>query len=81
MYLNSQSLKPSLHIRDSAWLEHSPFAFWLIDVLRPNKLVELGTHNGFSFYHNAKQLNLSNSMPQYMPLIPGKAMSMRVLRQ
>ncbi|WP_273785549.1 class I SAM-dependent methyltransferase [Brucella intermedia] len=65
MYLNSQSLKPSLHIRDSAWLEHSPFAFWLIDVLRPNKLVELGTHNGFSFLSQCqvvKSLNLDASV-------------------
>ncbi|QQC24332.1 class I SAM-dependent methyltransferase [Brucella anthropi] len=65
MYLNSQSLKPSLHIRDSAWLEHSPFAFWLIDVLRPNKLVELGTHNGFSFLSQCqavKSLKLNASV-------------------
>ncbi|MCB8839389.1 class I SAM-dependent methyltransferase [Aurantimonas sp. VKM B-3413] len=33
----------------SAWLEHAPFAFWLIDKLRPRQLVELGTHTGVSF--------------------------------
>lgn len=33
----------------SAWLEHAPFAFWLIDALRPSLVVELGTHNGFSY--------------------------------
>ena len=33
----------------SAWLEHAPFAFWLIDVLRPATIVELGTHTGFSY--------------------------------
>ncbi|WP_247996552.1 class I SAM-dependent methyltransferase [Brucella tritici] len=49
MYLSRQSFAPSLHIRSSAWLEHSPFIFWLIDILRPSRLVELGTHNGFSF--------------------------------
>ncbi|MEE9922405.1 MAG: class I SAM-dependent methyltransferase [Brucella anthropi] len=49
MYLNSQSFEPSNHIRESAWLEHSPFVFWLVDTLRPSKMVELGTHNGFSF--------------------------------
>jgi GT2 family glycosyltransferase len=38
-----------LHVVESAWLEHAPFAFWLTEVLRPHRLVELGTHNGFSF--------------------------------
>ena len=33
----------------SGWLEHIPFAFWLIDVLRPRMLVELGTHTGISY--------------------------------
>jgi hypothetical protein len=30
-------------------LEHAPFAFWLIEALRPRSLVELGTHYGFSY--------------------------------
>jgi hypothetical protein len=33
----------------SAWLRHAPFAFWLVDALRPNVLVELGTWRGFSY--------------------------------
>jgi hypothetical protein len=33
----------------SAWIEHAPFAFWLIEALAPAKLVELGTHHGFSY--------------------------------
>ncbi|WP_221623053.1 glycosyltransferase [Burkholderia sp. Bp8986] len=37
------------HVVESAWLEHAPFAFWLIDVLKPRTVVELGTHTGFSF--------------------------------
>jgi len=34
---------------DSAWLEHAPFAFWLIEAHRPGTVVELGTHRGFSY--------------------------------
>ena len=33
----------------SAWHEHIPFAMFLVDVLRPNLFVELGTHYG-DFY-------------------------------
>ncbi|HXW30544.1 MAG TPA: rhamnan synthesis F family protein [Xanthobacteraceae bacterium] len=33
-----------------AWIEHAPFAFWLVDALRPRMLVELGTHGGFSYF-------------------------------
>jgi Methyltransferase domain len=33
-----------------AWFEHAPFAFWIIDILRPKKLVELGTHAGYSYF-------------------------------
>jgi hypothetical protein len=34
----------------SAWLEHAPFAFWIVNAQRPSSIVELGTHNGFSFF-------------------------------
>ena len=34
---------------ESAWIEHAPFAFWLVDVLRPSVFVELGTFHGFSY--------------------------------
>lgn len=46
----------------SAWTEHTPFAMWAIDVLRPRVLVELGTHAGVSycaFVQAAKALGLS----------------------
>ena len=65
MYLSTHSFAPSLHIRESAWLEHSPFVFWLIDILRPKKAVELGTHNGFSFLSQcqiAKSIGLDASI-------------------
>jgi len=33
----------------SAWLGHIPFASWLVEQLRPQSIVELGTHRGASF--------------------------------
>ena len=37
------------HLASSAWLEHVPFAFWLMKVLRPSCFVELGTQGGVSY--------------------------------
>ncbi len=65
MYLTPSSLMPSQHIRVSAWLEHAPFAFWLMEVLKPANAVELGTHNGFSFLsmcQAAKSLQLNTTI-------------------
>lgn len=38
------------HLVLSAWVEHGPFAFWIVDSVRPRTVVELGTHNGYSFF-------------------------------
>jgi hypothetical protein len=35
--------------RISAWREHIPFGMWLVDMVRPAVLVELGTHTGTSY--------------------------------
>lgn len=47
--LTAASFWAPRHLIRSAWLEHAPFAFWLIQALRPNTIVELGTHYGFSY--------------------------------
>ena len=33
----------------SAWIGHLPFAFWVIEAVAPESLVELGTHGGVSY--------------------------------
>ncbi|WP_223586919.1 MULTISPECIES: class I SAM-dependent methyltransferase [Microbacterium] len=38
------------HFVDSAWSTHGSFAAWIVDVLRPRDVIELGTHNGFSCF-------------------------------
>jgi hypothetical protein len=48
--VSSSSFRPPERIVPSAWHEHAPFAFWLVEQLRPNLLVELGTYYGFSFF-------------------------------
>jgi hypothetical protein len=48
----------------TAWTEHVPFAFWLVDVLRPRRIVELGTYNGVSYSalcQAVKMLDLTTS--------------------
>lgn len=42
-------MRPS-YLNHSAWTEHVPFAFWLIETLRPRIFVELGTHWGTSYF-------------------------------
>jgi GT2 family glycosyltransferase len=47
--IGSASFWMPSHTFDSAWHEHSPFAFWLIRAMQPASFVELGTHTGFSY--------------------------------
>jgi hypothetical protein len=41
-------LKPNRLVL-SAWLAHIPFGMYLVDMLRPRSIVELGTHTGASY--------------------------------
>ena len=41
---------PNLRVEGSAWIEHAPFAFWLVDALRPRSVVELGCYSGYSYF-------------------------------
>jgi len=50
LFLSDLSFMPPHHVTQSGWIGHDPFVFWLIDVLRPRTFVELGTHNGFSYF-------------------------------
>jgi len=48
----------------SAWHEHIPFAMFLVDLLRPKMIVELGTHHGDSycaFCQAIKELHLDTA--------------------
>lgn len=39
-----------VYLAPSAWTEHVPFAFWLVEAHRPRVFVELGTHFGTSYF-------------------------------
>ena len=47
---SSASLQIPERMVASTWKGHAPFAFWLIESHRPQVLVELGAHNGFSYF-------------------------------
>ena len=49
------------HFLPSAWIGHAPFFRFLIRELKPKVFVELGTHNGFSYFvgcQTIEELNL-----------------------
>jgi chaperonin cofactor prefoldin len=64
LYRPIVSLEPGLTVDYSAWNGLIPFAFWVIDALRPRMLVELGTETGVSycaFCQAISYLNLSTA--------------------
>lgn len=42
-------MNPASDVRESAWIEHIPFAFWVVEHFRPASIVELGVHKGASY--------------------------------
>ncbi|MDX2223544.1 MAG: class I SAM-dependent methyltransferase, partial [Rhodospirillaceae bacterium] len=49
-YLSPPSFWTPRFAARSAWIDHAPFAFWLMGTVRPRALVELGTHSGYSYF-------------------------------
>ncbi len=49
-FLSPLSFQQPPVITQSGWIEHGPFAAWIIDAVRPGLLVELGTHWGYSYF-------------------------------
>jgi Methyltransferase domain len=48
-FLSEASFWRPGRIKLSAWIEHVPFAFWLVEALQPLTIVELGTYSGTSY--------------------------------
>jgi glycosyltransferase involved in cell wall biosynthesis len=50
LFVNEICLKLPKYWSPSAWTEHVPFAFWIVDALKPRVYVELGVHYGMSYF-------------------------------
>ncbi len=50
--------EPERVVHPPSWLEHVPFAFWLVDALRPAVFVELGTQSGNSYASFAQAVQM-----------------------
>lgn len=50
MLNKSMMLTPKKITAPFPWCGHLPFAFWIIEELKPNIVVELGTHSGNSYF-------------------------------
>jgi glycosyltransferase involved in cell wall biosynthesis len=62
--ITSTSLLTPDYLPSCAWLPHGPFAFWLVENLRPRMVAELGVHEGFSYFcfcQAVQQLGLETS--------------------
>jgi Methyltransferase domain/Glycosyl transferases group 1 len=42
-------LEPDRIVHPASWLDYTPFAFWIVDALRPSLFVELGCQSGNSY--------------------------------
>lgn len=54
--------KPQFLDNPHGWIIHIPFAFWMMEQVKPRLLVELGTYSGnsyFAFCQARKALNLT----------------------
>ena len=40
----------------TSWAGHAPFAFWLVENLKPHSIVELGTYYGYSYFCFCQQV-------------------------
>ena len=47
--LNALDFEPKRLVFPDSWIRHIPFAYFMVTVLRPNLIVELGVHSGNSF--------------------------------
>lgn len=60
--LSIASWRPNWLADTPSWIGHMPFAYWLMQEIKPSMMVELGTHTGnsyFSFCQSVLDFNLN----------------------
>lgn len=48
--ISDQQISRPTYLATTAWLRHAPFAMWLVKAARPKRIVELGSHYGYSYF-------------------------------
>jgi Methyltransferase domain/Glycosyl transferases group 1 len=51
-------MEPERVVAPASWLDHTPFAFWIVDALRPSTFVELGCQSGNSYASFAQAVQI-----------------------
>ncbi len=59
-FISYYSFETPSFLAPSAWLEHIPFAFELVNRLKPQNIVELGVHFGVSYFAFCQAVKSSN---------------------
>jgi|GEM_PF-2190910 len=54
--INSIFSNPAHNQKPSAWIQHIPFAYFLVEMLKPKLFVELGTHYGNSYFASCQAI-------------------------
>jgi hypothetical protein len=52
--------RPRRAVAPPSWLDYTPFAFWVVDALQPDRLVELGCYTGNSYASFAQAVQTLN---------------------
>lgn len=56
-YISKSSfISPNSLLPGSAWVGHCSFSFWLVEILKPNTIVELGAYKGYSYFCFCQQV-------------------------
>ena len=51
-------MEPERVVAPASWLDYTPFAFWIVDALRPSTFVELGCQSGNSYASFAQAVQI-----------------------
>lgn len=59
-FISESSFLKTDRLTESAWIQHVPFAFWLVEQVKPKLFVELGVHTGVSYFAFCQSVKANN---------------------